>query len=64
MATAKNWTFTLNNPTAPERAALYKLADHPDINYIVFQLEEGEAGTPHYQGMCDYVFMLIDHSCI
>lgn len=50
---SKGWTFTINNPTD---------ADDPkewdDVKYLVYQLEKGKEGTPHYQG---YVFM--DMAC-
>jgi len=39
------WVWTLNNPTADEPGP--GLADS---RYYVYQLEQGEAGTPHYQG--------------
>jgi hypothetical protein len=46
---AKRWCFTLNNPELDE----HQLVDVLEANgmlYLVFQLEEGENGTPHYQG--------------
>lgn len=46
---AKRWCFTLNNPTINEIDLQHALEDL-GADYIVFQLEEGEAGTPHYQG--------------
>ena len=46
---ARHWCFTINNPTmyADELAATL---DDMGVEYAVFQLEEGELGTPHYQG--------------
>jgi len=46
---SRSWVFTLNNPDSslPE--------DEPsswDTRYIVYQLEEGENGTVHWQGYC------------
>jgi hypothetical protein len=41
---ARNWMFTINNPDD---------TDDPNawgVKYVVWQLEEGESGTPHYQG--------------
>lgn len=40
---ARRWCFTVNNPVAP-------LAFGDDVTYAIWQLEAGEAGTPHYQG--------------
>lgn len=39
------WLFTLNNPTANALNI-----DFSNVQYIVYQLEQGESGTPHYQG--------------
>lgn len=52
MSRARHWCFTLNNPkqSADELKAL--LAPH--CKAAVFQLEEGESGTPHYQGYCQF----------
>lgn len=41
---ARNWCFTLNNPTAPIEWPSDK------ITYAVYQKEKGENGTEHYQG--------------
>lgn len=38
------WMFTLNNPTEDS------VPVHPNERYIVYQLEQGEQGTSHYQG--------------
>lgn len=46
---AKHWCFTLNNPTIDEDNILDEL-DTLTFEYAVFQLEEGENGTPHFQG--------------
>ena len=48
-AQSKNWMFTINNPTDADRPLEW------DTKYIVFQLERGESGTPHFQG---YVIFL------
>ena len=45
---SKNWCFTINNP---------KEADKPlewECNYVIYQLETGESGTPHYQGYVEF----------
>lgn len=46
---AKHWCFTLNNPDIFEDAVVAEMESIP-FKYLVFQLEEGENGTPHYQG--------------
>lgn len=41
---ARRWCFTLNNPVTTELA-------FPDkVKYAIYQLEQGESGTPHLQG--------------
>lgn len=45
--TARNWVFTLNNPTTE----LKWESDDGIVTYAVWQLERGEQGTPHYQGL-------------
>lgn len=45
MSQSTAWCFTLNNPVAGEPGE--SLADS---RYYVYQLEQGEAGTPHLQG--------------
>jgi len=42
--------FIYNNPTELPAAFLKKFEDHRVVRYVIFQLEEGENGTPHYQG--------------
>lgn len=42
---ARSWCFTLNNPDEP-----YPEFDDTWMKYLVYQLEEGEEGTPHLQG--------------
>lgn len=44
------WTFTLNNPADDARPML-----NPMMDYIVWQLERGEAGTRHLQGYVRFV---------
>lgn len=39
---AKHWCFTINNPTEEPKVQ--------DYAYLVYGLEVGESGTPHYQG--------------
>lgn len=40
------WCWTINNPTKAERPAWREDA----MEYHVYQLEQGEQGTPHWQG--------------
>lgn len=47
---AKNWCFTLNNPTDDHEQALGEAGEHEDVKYLVFGREQGESGTPHLQG--------------
>lgn len=54
----RNICFTKNNPDGEgEEAAqafiTYARAEIPTLAYITFQLEEGENGTPHYQGYAE-----------
>jgi len=41
---ARNWMFTINNPDDTDDPNAW------EVKYVVWQLEEGESGTPHYQG--------------
>lgn len=42
---SRAWRFTINNPDLEAEVLL-----RTSCRYIVFQLEEGSEGTPHYQG--------------
>lgn len=49
----RRWTFTLNNPsdeTESEQQVAECLSQGKGFKYLVFQLEVGANGTPHYQG--------------
>lgn len=46
---ARKWCFTINNPVVTEEQLRALLVDL-GAEYAVFQLEAGEAGTPHFQG--------------
>ena len=46
-AKVRAWCFTINNPT---HKVLFPDGLPDGIKYIVYQLERGEAGTPHLQG--------------
>lgn len=43
---AKNWVFTLNNPTRSEGEAVENL----EVPFLIYGKELGETGTPHLQG--------------
>lgn len=45
--TARNWSWTINNPTATPEEILGFLAG---TYFSIFQREKGENGTEHYQG--------------
>lgn len=48
---AKNWVFTLNNPTTLEFDILQTQLSDPDLfTYTIFQKEQGQEETPHFQG--------------
>jgi len=47
MSRSRSYCFTVNNPTQEDQNP-FNLLEISD--YLVFQLEEGESGTPHYQG--------------
>lgn len=49
-ARARNWCYTLNNPTTEEIAQVCKI----QCKRHVCQLEEGEAKTPHLQGVVGF----------
>jgi len=42
----KYWCFTVNNPTLAEKVEILP----EGVSYCIYQLEEGQNGTPHYQG--------------
>lgn len=45
---AKHWCFTLNNPTLFPDEVIEAFGG--TYAYLIFQLEQGAQGTPHYQG--------------
>lgn len=49
--TSRNWCFTLNNPDGQINVDLEL---HPQMRYAVYQLEQGEHGTTHYQGYVEF----------
>lgn len=46
MASSRNWCFTLNNPSD----SIMKPNTWPDMKYVIWQVESGANGTPHWQG--------------
>ncbi len=55
MARARAWVFTYNNPLEnPTDFMTLIRANMPHLRYIVFQGEEAETGTPHYQGYMEF----------
>jgi len=56
---AKNWAFTINNPTVEDNGNLDYLAVELNrtslqCNYVVYQPEIGTQGTRHYQGYIQF----------
>jgi hypothetical protein len=62
MSQSKRWTFTLNNPSEHGETRQF-IEEHLRVGksykYLVFQLEQGENGTPHWQGniLIQYEFL-------
>jgi len=51
----KYWCWTLNNPTEEDIENLQVLQIlHPKVEFLCFQLEEGESKTPHLQGYIEF----------
>lgn len=55
---AKNWCFTINNPTG-----LLDFESFPPIKYAVYQEEVGKKGNYHFQGYvtfshCAYIILI------
>lgn len=47
---SRGWCWTWNNPPIPGAELLETLKCTEGSDYMVFQLETGESGTPHFQG--------------
>jgi len=52
----RRWCFTLNNPERVLDDMWVLLMPYlwPSCTYCVYQLEEGEEQTPHFQGYCEF----------
>lgn len=44
----KNWCFTINNPSEADKPLEW------ECNFVIYQLETGESGVPHYQGYVEF----------
>lgn len=51
---ARHVCFTINNPTLSGSDFLAVLSADDLVKYAIFQLEEGESHTPHFQGYLEY----------
>lgn len=51
---ARQWVFTVNNPTETGEEFIQRLDATQFLIYAVFQKEVGEGGTPHYQGYVEF----------
>ena len=49
---SKRWCFTINNPDETSDAQLAAL--QAQSSYLIYQKEEGENHTPHYQGYVEF----------
>lgn len=51
---ARNWLFTLNNPSESDEVFLERVKTWPKLRFVTFQREVGEQGTPHFQGYVEF----------
>lgn len=51
---SRYWCFTLNNPEEEPQTFLEHVQGVSHFKYCTFQLEIGEAGTPHFQGYLEF----------
>lgn len=50
MVRARRFCFTINNPTAEDEPTFLE----PHVKYLVYVMQRGESGTPHYQGYVEF----------
>jgi len=50
----RRWTFTVNNPTETPEEIARALSDGKGFRFLIFQKEQGENGTPHWQGYVEF----------
>ncbi len=50
---AKHWCFTWNNPIGDD-GMMFDIVKEWPTDYLVFQREQGEAGTTHLQGYVEF----------
>lgn len=50
MARNRFWLFTINNPETEPDEFIAKLGELATVRYAIFQREQGEEGTEHFQG--------------
>ncbi len=43
----RDWCFTINNPAGP-------VVFQESMRYLIYQMEKGDSGTPHYQGFVQF----------
>lgn len=58
----RNWCFTLNNPSLAGADLQTLLEGHPSFRFCIFQLEQGESGTRHFQGYAQFTSALLFNS--
>ncbi len=51
---ARCWVFTMNNPKHSYEEVAELITTHPHFRYLIFQLEKGDSGTPHFQGYVEF----------
>lgn len=51
---ARSWLFTINNPTTSRANIETSVTKHQHFRYLVYQSEEGDKGTPHWQGYIEF----------
>lgn len=49
MGKSRKWCVTINNPKKGDESALQLLGEEATVDWMIFQLEQGEEETPHFQ---------------